>query len=674
MHNIDVHCILSAQAYAIHTSFLKDNNAVCDCIYIYKFGKSSLHLKHSVSLHHYCNMLAVSQLLYFLIIIGSEALVSQVYASWSESDYYNTLPNRHGDDIMFPIDPLLNNRGDGEKNFNTAEQVAHKLTANDSCSDLWFISRNGKCHCGSTLYGVVTCNEQTKEVMVLDCYCMTLDSTNQTVVGTCLYNCINFSQNAAYKDPIYHSVPSDCSALHRRGALCGECENDYFPRAYSYDMDCIKCTSPNSWLEYIAVAYLPLTIFIAIIFVFRISVVSPKLHAFVSFAQIVTAPVNVQIIIRGTIFTSHSLDAVTRTYASVYGVWNLDFFRTLIPDICLHLTTLEVLALDYLIAVYPMLLMVIAYILVELHGYGFRPVLLMWRPFHYFFVWCRREWNIQTSIVDTFVTFFILSTTKLFSVSFFLLIPTLLHNANGDMIGIYSFYNPNLEYMRGRHLPYALLALTVIGLFIILPLILLVFSSFRCVRNCFGRCRGRIRVLEEFLHAFQQYYKDGTNGTTDCRWYAAYYILVNLGLCLMRTFAMGTIFYIFAIIYFVIVALPILLVEPYKEEYAFYNVLDCVQYLWLAIICSSVEFLNLSGLLQRRSIIYAYFIIVGIGTVPLIYITALGIHKIGERIGLKFFKKFQMKSVLIQSLPDRIYNPNQYKDNCGYVPIHPMEA
>ena len=58
-------------------------------------------------------------------------------------------------------------------------------------------------------------------------------------------------------------------------------------------------------------------------------------------------------------------------------IWNLDFFRTLLPGVCLHLTTLEVLALDYLIAVCPMLLMVIAYVLVELHGYGFRPVLFI---------------------------------------------------------------------------------------------------------------------------------------------------------------------------------------------------------------------------------------------------------------------------------------------------------
>ena len=591
---------------------------------------------------------SVAQL--FLIVISSEALLSQTYASESKHNQY-LLQNRHEH---------------GEKNI--AEQVTHQLTVNESCSDLWFTRRNDTCHCGSTVHGVVTCNEQTKEVMVLDCYCMTNHSANQTVVGACLYNCVNVSHTAEYQDNVYHQAPSNCTHLHRKGTLCGECEKDYFLCAYSYDMDCIKCTSssPYSWGTYIAVAYLPLTIFIAIILVFRISVVSPKLHAFVSFAQIFAVPVNSRVIILGAKFTNHSLAGVAITYISAYAIWNLDFFRALVPDICLQLTTLEVLALDYLIAVYPMLLMVIAYTLVELHGYGFRPVLLVWRPFHSFFVRFRREWNIQTSIVDAFVTFFILSTTKLFYGSYHLLIPTLLYDVKGDKIGIYLYSYPKLEYMKDEHLPYALLALTIIGLFIVLPLSLLIFSSFRCVRQC----KMRIRVLEEFLHAFQQYYKDGTNGTMDCRWYAAYYILVNLGLCLLYSVSVGTMVYIFLIIYFIIIALIVLLVEPYKEEYAFYNVLDCVQYLWLAIFCSSVAFLDFSGLFQREYMLCTCFVILCVCTLPLIYIAALVIYKIGKRSGLNFCNKYQVETDLNDSLPDRVYNPNQYKDNCGYVPIH----
>ena len=34
-----------------------------------------------------------------------------------------------------------------------------------------------------------------------------------------------------------------------------------------------------------------------------------------------------------------------------------------------------------------------------IHSYGFRPVLLMWKLFHYFLAQFQREWDSQTSII-----------------------------------------------------------------------------------------------------------------------------------------------------------------------------------------------------------------------------------------------------------------------------------
>ena len=176
-----------------------------------------------------------------------------------------------------------------------------------------------------------------------------------------------------------------------------------------------------------------------------------------------------------------------------------------------------------------------------------------------------------------------------------------------------------------------------------------------------------MRIVKEFLHAFQQYYKDGTNGTMDCRWYAAYYILVNLGLYILTSCTLSAMIYKLATMYFIITATIVLLVEPYKEEYAIYSIVDCVQYLWLALFSSLIAFMNFSSLLERELLVYSYCLSIGIGTVPLLYITTLVIYKIGKRNGLKFCNK---ETVLNESLPDRLYNPNQYKDSCGYVPIY----
>ena len=429
-----------------------------------------------------------------------------------------------------------------------------------SCSNTWFVPSGDSCKCGKSYDDVVFCNEDTKEVGVLDCYCMTFDSThNITVLGACLSNCMNVSKSYHL---IYHPIPTDiasavgntiCGYLYRTGTLCGQCIDGYYPAVYS-------CRHENLNLNlgaYIAVAYLPLTIFIIFLFMFRVSVASPKLNAIIFVIQNAVSPF--------------------KRYM-VYGIWNLDFFRALLPGIhvCLHINTLAVLALDYLIAVYPMLLMVIAYTLVELHGHGFRPVLYMWRPFHYFFAQFRREWALRTSIIDTFVTFFLLSTTKLFSVSSSLLVPTELFTAYGDSLGLYLYDNASIKYFGLQHLPYALLALAIITLFIILPTYLLILYHLTCCHKCLKRCKLKGRVLDEFVDAFHKYYKDGRDGSVDCRWFAAFYLLMRLGLYILFTMIINALFFNLATIFTAVCVVVIIVVQPYKKEYENFNVLDTV--------------------------------------------------------------------------------------------------
>ena len=54
--------------------------------------------------------------------------------------------------------------------------------------------------------------------------------------------------------------------------------------------------------------------------------------------------------------------------------------------------------------------------------------------------------------MDAFVTFFILSATKILSVSYDLLIPTELYGANGDFLGLRLYYDPNVEYFKHEKL------------------------------------------------------------------------------------------------------------------------------------------------------------------------------------------------------------------------------
>ena len=533
------------------------------------------------------------------------------------------------------------------------------------CGPLWYTKRGNVCECGESIHGAVLCNNSTKAVSVLDCYCMTEEAaTEQMVVGGCVYNCVNMSQETEYLDLFYHPAPSQCSYLHRRGTLCGECdtENHYYPPAYSYDLECNKCPEPQSWWLYVTVAFLPLTAFIVVILVFRISAVSPALHAFICFAQIAGAPIQVRILILSTKYTLPIFSLLTRIVLALYGIWNLDFFRTLIPGVCLHLTTMEVLALDYLIPVYPMLLMVVAYTLTELHAHGSKPVLLLWKPFHYISARFRREWDIQTSLVDAFVTFFILSGTKLFSVSFDLLIPTTLYVATGDELGTYLYYDPNIKYMKhsSQHLYYGILALTVLLVFFVLPLSLLIFTT------C-GGCRRvrRLAVVREFLHTFQKYYKDGTNGERDHRWYAGFHHISLFGIYVLYTFVKNGYVYLLAPIYYIVASIIVILIQPYKPEYGVYNTLDPVLCMWQAMFGVSISLLNLSSELQRRFIIPGYISIVFVSFVPLVFISGMVVRWLLKRVRCARCERREMYDDT--SLAHRITNSQEYKDSCGYI-------
>ena len=191
------------------------------------------------------------------------------------------------------------------------------------------------------------------------------------------------------------------------------------------------------------------------------------------------------------------------------------------------MTTLHTLALEYVVAIYPLLLMVIVYFCVEMYDRGVRVVVCVWRPFHVCFAHFRRRWNSKGSIINTFATFLLLSCSKLLTVSYSLLDVHELHNSSGKRFGqAVLYYDTSIEYFSKEHLPFAVLALCVLLVFVIFPLLLLLLYPMRSFQRCLGYCtRIRWHFLHTFADAFQGCYKNGTNGTRDYRYFAGLYLL-----------------------------------------------------------------------------------------------------------------------------------------------------
>ena len=443
-------------------------------------------------------------------------------------------------------------------------QESAAAASHDSQCPTWFfpdLSSNRTCRCGDDINDTVRCNNSTKETSILECYCMTYNESTGPVVGACFYSCQNHGVNSLLPSGITNLNKYMCGDLNREGQLCGRCKGNYSVPVYSYEMKSVQCsTSPFNWILYILAAFLPLTVFFVLVVSCRLSATSPKLLAFVSFSQSITIGANVSIVL-AVIEPYPIATSLQKVIFTLYGFWNLDFFRTLLPHICVDVDTLQALALDYAVAFYPLILLVVTYVLIEVNICNFRVITFMCRPFHRCTEHFRSQWDVRSSIVDAFATFLLLSYLKLLSVSFDLLVPTHVYNINGSSLGLYLYYDATIEYFGEEHLPYGVLAVFVLLIFILFPLLLLLYPM-RCFQRCLGCCGIRWHALPIFIDAFQGYYKDGTNGTLDCRYFAAAFLLARILLFIIFTLTQTTLFYGAALLVFILLVMVIVTVQP----------------------------------------------------------------------------------------------------------------
>ena len=139
---------------------------------------------------------------------------------------------------------------------------------------------------------------------------------------------------------------------------------------------------------------------------FKINTTSSQLFALVYYCQTMSMPS----LVRRMFVSSHGTREVKykiayKFYSTLYGMWNMDFFRSFYSDFCLGIGILPTLALDYAIALYPLFLMIISYLLIVLYDKNYRVVIIMWRPFQLLFSVFRKKWDIRTSVIDAFSPF-----------------------------------------------------------------------------------------------------------------------------------------------------------------------------------------------------------------------------------------------------------------------------
>lgn len=346
-------------------------------------------------------------------------------------------------------------------------------------------------------------------------------------------------QNDTGRYSRYERLPSNttelndcmCSNIKRNGRFCDSCLPGYAPSPYTYyGIPCTECKDSSlGWIYYILLELGFPTIMFVVFLVFRVQITSGYMVSFVLYCQIIANIFN-------TPFFYHLLiemgSPLAHTVLTVYGVWNMDFLRLVVPRFCVSekLGTLEVLALGYVSAFYPLLLTVASYSLTKLHHNGCKLAVTVWKPLHRHTVAFRRFLRHDASLVDVFATFLLLSYSKILFVSLQIVKPyklyTVITKNSYAHHRVYTSVDPLVEYMHGKHLYFAVPAFLILFIFSAIPPLIFCLYPSRCARRLLDRCRfTRSEDFAKLVSAFQDSYKSGENGTRDYRAVSAFYVV-----------------------------------------------------------------------------------------------------------------------------------------------------
>ena len=264
------------------------------------------------------------------------------------------------------------------------------LVTDTSCPT-WHYYNNatGQCECGFSLF----CSSDGNQVDIRIQSCATSSGKDKDwYISFCPFTRTDNSTNRLYSEMSSNTSQLDevmCGDYNRRGLLCGECKDGYGPAVYSFDMTCANCSS--LWSRYAISLYLflqfvPTTLNFLCFVVFRFDITSGPLLGFVLFCQTTIAAINSHYSFIYDYLqqrVSLSLRILLHLSVIVSQFWNLQFLKVTISPFCISekLTGVHVHMLNLVPAIYPLLLVIIFCILMELHARNYRIVGILWKPF-----------------------------------------------------------------------------------------------------------------------------------------------------------------------------------------------------------------------------------------------------------------------------------------------------
>ena len=262
-----------------------------------------------------------------------------------------------------------------------------------------------------------------------------------------------------------------------------------------------------------------------------------------------------------------------------------------------------------------------------LYDGNFKPLVIVWRPFRDVFRLFHQNWKVRTSLIDAFSTFFLLSNMKFLSTSFDLLTPVKVYqlNSTGHLSHSWRlYYDATVPYFGHAHLPYAVLGLVVLTLFVLLPSVLLILYPFCWFQRFLNLFPFRWYILHTFMDTFLGCYKDGTEpGTHDCRWFASVYFLGRLLAVAIGSLTLSSMLFSFFPMILTLIAILYIAIEPFKLNVADRSSVNAICILLLAIWFVCICGYNISMFKKPGLVTLFLLVAVLIALAGLLYVSVL---------------------------------------------------
>ena len=453
----------------------------------------------------------------------------------------------------------------------------------DECPP-WFTrsNNNTQCACRETMVTFIICDQMNERSFLRLGFCAFYNSTtHQTVVAACPYvfpdhliknHLIPLPKNSS---KLNHFI---CGSLNRDTGtpLCGRCTNGTGPSIYSAGSQCASCSAVNI-VYYLLLQYLPTTILVLVIIVFRISISSALMVHYVLFCSgIATVLKYVTGMYANFHFaTTYKIGVVNigGLFLTLNSIWTLDFFYFLSPPLCVsvHMEEMYIPFLDTVATLYPFVLLLLTYVGIELHAHGCKLIVCLWRPIHRTCARFWRTWDPNASVVQAFATLFFLSYTKFIALMYEALFISPVINEDGKMVSSFLHTDPTVTTSNRKHWYLYSLSLFILVL-IVLPPIAILITSPTCVFKKISRfLKPRwIISIKTFVDIFHGCYKNGTSGTRDYRAVSGYILAIWAFLPAVLTisntlgYKIEFLSHITFIILFTALAFTCALLQPYK--------------------------------------------------------------------------------------------------------------